>query len=119
MTVTGMVKTPKPSPQIGAAPSGGTDAAPATEPTTAPVATEALGQAVADTGTGATSPSAAADEPKSATLVITGPKQGRWRAKRHFGAEPVSIPANELTEEEIALLKGDPALTVRTIEAPY
>jgi hypothetical protein len=45
-------------------------------------------------------------------LRVKGPAKGRWRAGRHFGPEPVDIPAADLTEEQIALLNGDPELTV-------
>ncbi|WP_226557860.1 HI1506-related protein [Salipiger thiooxidans] len=50
-------------------------------------------------------------------VVVTGPKRGRWRAGRHFTAEPVTIPAEDLSEDEIAALLGDPRLSVETREA--
>jgi hypothetical protein len=45
-------------------------------------------------------------------LRVKGPAKGRWRAGRHFGPEPVDIPAADLAEEQIALLNADPELTV-------
>lgn len=49
------------------------------------------------------------------TLRVIGPKKGRWRAGRHFGAEPVSIPLADLSEAEIAALESDPVLTVAIV----
>lgn len=46
------------------------------------------------------------------SLIITGPKRGRWRAGRHFGPQPVTIPLTDLTDADIAALRADPALTV-------
>jgi hypothetical protein len=42
---------------------------------------------------------------------VAGPARGRWRAGRHFGPEPVVIPAAELTEDEARALSDDPQLT--------
>jgi hypothetical protein len=53
------------------------------------------------------------------SFVITGPKKGRRRAGRIFGAEPVTIPAADLTEDEIAALTSDAGLKVTLIDAPY
>ncbi|MDB5658318.1 MAG: hypothetical protein JWS10_933 [Cypionkella sp.] len=53
------------------------------------------------------------------TLVVKGPLQGRWRARRHFTIEPTSIRLDELTEAEIEALCGDPMLTVGIVAAPY
>lgn len=50
-------------------------------------------------------------------VTVTGPKKGRWRAGRHFTAEPVTIPADMLSAVEIGQLLGDPKLTVETREA--
>jgi hypothetical protein len=44
-------------------------------------------------------------------VVVTGPARGRWRAGRHFGPEPVVIPAVELTEAEARAIADDPQLT--------
>ncbi|MEO1974805.1 MAG: HI1506-related protein [Paracoccaceae bacterium] len=54
---------------------------------------------------------------KPVVVVVTGPRKGRWRAGRHFTAEPVTIPAEELSDDEVAALLGDPRLTVETREA--
>lgn len=53
------------------------------------------------------------------TVVVTGPKQGRRRAGRAFGPEPVSFNVMDLTEDEIAAFQADPLLTVEIIDAPY
>lgn len=58
-------------------------------------------------------------QPPALTVVVTGPKEGRRRAGRAFGPEPVSIQAEELTEDEIAALQADPFLRVEIIDAPY
>lgn len=50
--------------------------------------------------------------PEGWELVVTGPAKGRWRAGRHFGPEPVVIPAAELTEDEARLIADDPLLTI-------
>lgn len=46
------------------------------------------------------------------TATITGPKQGRWRAGRHFSAEPTVIDIDTLTEDELEALRGDPLLSI-------
>lgn len=46
------------------------------------------------------------------TVTITGPKQGRWRAGRHFAAEPTAINRSDLTDTDLAALRADPMLTV-------
>lgn len=45
-------------------------------------------------------------------VTITGPKQGRWRAGRHFSAEPTVIGIDTLTEDELEALRGDPMLPI-------
>lgn len=67
-------------------------------------------------------PAPASDDPlppPSWTVIVTGPKAGRRRAGRAFGPEPVPINSMDLTEDEIAALQADPALTVEIIDAPY
>lgn len=49
---------------------------------------------------------------KGFILRVKGPAKGRWRAGRHFGPEAVDIPADELSEEDMQKLHGDPELTV-------
>lgn len=53
--------------------------------------------------------------PLGMTVKITGPKKGRRRAGRAFGREPVLIPMEELTEDELTALMADPALTVELV----
>lgn len=50
--------------------------------------------------------------PGGITATITGPKQGRWRAGRHFLPEPTVIDIDTLTEDELAVLRDDPMLTI-------
>lgn len=56
-------------------------------------------------------------EPFGDVLKVTGPTRGRRRANRDFSREPVFIPVEELSPEDIAALDGDPALTVEVIAA--
>lgn len=53
------------------------------------------------------------------SVLVTGPKAGRWRAGRHFTPEPVSIVIDDLTLLEMDALVTDPLLTVEAIDAPY
>lgn len=53
------------------------------------------------------------------SLIVTGPKQGRWRAGRKFGPEPVTLIVADLDEGEFEALEKDPALTVLHVDAPY
>lgn len=63
---------------------------------------------------GDTSPASTEPEPPAEVDVyeIKGPKKGRRRAGRHFGIEPVMIPADELTEDDLEALEADPLITV-------
>ncbi|SDE46494.1 hypothetical protein SAMN04488105_1045 [Salipiger thiooxidans] len=81
-------------------------------PEPAPADTAAAGTPAAAEGPDGTS--AATGQPL--VVVVTGPRKGRWRAGRHFTAEPVTIPAEDLSEDEIAALLGDPRLSVETRE---
>lgn len=49
---------------------------------------------------------------KEKAITVVGPKEGRRRAGRRFGAEPVTIPVSELKKGEIEALKADPRLLV-------
>lgn len=49
-------------------------------------------------------------------VVVIGPKQGRWRAGRHFSQEPTMIPVAELTDEHAKQIKDDPLLAVSFID---
>lgn len=53
------------------------------------------------------------------SVVVKGPTAGRWRAGRHFGAEPVTIPLDELTEAQLLALQADPELFVQVTAPPY
>ena len=53
------------------------------------------------------------------TLLVTGPKSGRRRAGRLFGAEPVTLVVDELAEAELAAIWADPLLRVTRVAAPY
>lgn len=52
------------------------------------------------------------DAVKGKIVKVVGPKQGRRRIGRHFGPEPVEIPVDDLSADEIAALKDDPTLAV-------
>lgn len=54
--------------------------------------------------------------PSGYQVRVTGPRKGRRRAGRSFGREPVSIPIEELTGEDLAALQADPALTVEIVQ---
>lgn len=122
---TGQTKPDAPPLSGAAAPTGAADAAPVIQPTTELAAAGAVGQAAAGIGHGVLSPPAAVNEPapppeaKPVTVIVTGPKTGRWRAKRFFTAEPTSINLTDLTETELALIEGDPLLTVQVVDAPH
>jgi hypothetical protein len=53
--------------------------------------------------------------PEGYAVQVTGPAKGRWRIGRKFGPEPVSIPVQELTEDDLAKLEGDPELVVALV----
>ncbi|NTT86918.1 hypothetical protein [Tabrizicola fusiformis] len=53
------------------------------------------------------------------SVVVKGPAVGRWRAGRHFGAEPVTIPLDDLTEAQLLALQSDPELLVQVTAPPY
>lgn len=45
-------------------------------------------------------------------LTITANREGFRRAGHAFGREPVQLAESDLTEEQIAMLKAEPMLTV-------
>ena len=45
-------------------------------------------------------------------IEVIGPRQGRRRAGRAFGPEPVLIPMDELSEADLQALEDDPLLIV-------
>lgn len=53
------------------------------------------------------------------SLVVIGPKKGRWRIGRKFGPEPVTLRLSALTEDDLKALATDPALTVTAVAPPY
>ena len=99
-------------PKTGTADQAQTDPA----PTTPPPATGADTLA-ADAG-GAGDP-VDPDVRFTITFIVQGPVAGRWRAGRHFTAEPTSIPARDLTFDQMAALRADPLLMIKVVEAPY
>lgn len=44
-------------------------------------------------------------------LQVIGPKQGRWRAGLHFTQEATYLRADEITDEAVAAIVDDPALS--------
>ena len=58
-------------------------------------------------------------EAPEATVVVTGPEKGRWRAGRKFTREPSSIPLGDLDEGDLEKLQADPELHVQIIAAPH
>lgn len=53
------------------------------------------------------------------SLVVIGPKKGRWRIGRKFGPEPVTLLASDLSEAEMKALAEDLTLTVTAVAPPY
>jgi len=45
-------------------------------------------------------------------VKVVGPENGRWRASRRFTSEPQEIPLDDLTEDQLEALQGDPKLLV-------
>ena len=88
---TGAEEAEKASADAGASPQDGAKSAPAAEATAAA---------------------------EAALVVVQGPREGRWRAGRHFGRDPVEIPLEDLSEVEHQQLLDDPALAVTTVPAP-
>ncbi len=105
-------------------PAMGTAGAPAGAMGTAGAPTGAMGAdtlAVAAGGdlTLTANPAGTMDPDGRFTIIVQGPPAGRWRAGRHFTAEPTSIPAGDLTMQQLAALRDDPVLMVSAVEAPY
>ena len=53
------------------------------------------------------------------SVIVTGPKAGRWRIGRHFGPEAVSIREGDLSPEQLSALMADPSLSVVIVDTPY
>lgn len=48
-------------------------------------------------------------------IRVVGPKKGIRRAGRRFGRDPVEIALDDLSEDQIAALRDDPALSVTVL----
>lgn len=48
-------------------------------------------------------------------LLVTGPKKGRWRAGRHFTAEPRLLDLASLSDQEMKLILEDDALSAEML----
>ena len=103
-----------PDPEGQAGDEGAQTSASAEGGTQAPEADAA--PAASGEGGDAPEPAVQDDEPSGLEVVVVGPKRGRWRAGRHFGADPVSIPLEELSEDDKAALLADPVLIVSVAE---
>lgn len=96
---------PKPAEVVGTDPKP----APKTDPKTNTKPTPAAKKA----GAGKKDPAPAKKDAASGlAVVVVGPKAGRRRIGRSFGAEPVSIPLEDLSEDDKAALIADPHLSV-------
>lgn len=76
-------------------------------------------EAAAGTGNApqAGSPVPPADTPAPAPVLrVFGPAKGFRRAGRDFGAEPVDIPVDDLSEDELAAILAEPELHCGLIE---
>lgn len=47
---------------------------------------------------------------EEAWLIVTGPERGRRRAGHAFGASATELRIADLTDEDVAAIKGDPQL---------
>lgn len=84
---------------------------------------DASNSAVADTITQTAAAAALSEDPpeialQASIVVVIGPAKGRWRAGRHFTAEPTKIRINELSETDLVALQADPVLNVSIVAAP-
>ncbi|WP_102226918.1 hypothetical protein [Acidimangrovimonas sediminis] len=103
----------------GAAKGAGQTGSAPTEPAGGAQTSPADGQPVAGDAAGPAAPAAADLSATGATVIVKGPRKGRWRCGRHFGATAVTIPAEELDEDDLAAIEADPALTMTVVDAPY
>ena len=55
-------------------------------------------------------------EEKRPALKIHATRDSRWRAGRNFGRSDTIIPLDDLSEEEITMLKADQVLVVEEVE---
>lgn len=75
-------------------------------------------EAGADAAAGGTTPPADPSLPVP-TVLVTGPKRGRWRAGMHFTSAPTALPLADLAPGVLDALQADPVLKVEIIDAPY
>lgn len=52
--------------------------------------------------------------PPQGQIIVRGPARGRWRAGRHFGADPVALDLAALDPVDLAAIQADPLLIVTT-----
>lgn len=111
-------RTPAPPPEqeqgAAARPSAAAPAAPTDVTKLSAELTSEAGDAKT-TSTAKPVPEQPADEPENLVVVVIGPKQGLWRAGRHFTSEPVRIPAVDLSEDEARLLRDEPKLAISLV----
>lgn len=79
----------------------------------------ALVETVAATATGALIAPLSDSDPESRlagfAVKVIGPKRGRRRIGRAFGSDPVLIPMEDLSRDEVEALNADPSLTVEVV----
>jgi hypothetical protein len=91
---------------------------------TGPTPPETGNEGMATAGAGEPVPASAAafdptaKGPEGLRVTVNGPAKGRWRAGRHFTAEPVVINASELTGAQAKQLTEDPELVCVWDEVP-
>lgn len=51
-------------------------------------------------------------------IVVTGPRDGRRRAGRAFGVDPVRLPLMEPSDEDLRAIDGDPLLSWSVVQIP-
>jgi hypothetical protein len=103
-----MARTPKNTPVPE-------DPAAASAEVTAPAPeTTGTADAAIDPGAAPGTPDGAVAAGGPSLITVVGPAKGRWRAGWHFGPTATVIPADQLTEAQIAALNADPELTVIT-----
>lgn len=49
-------------------------------------------------------------------LIVTGPQRGRWRAGHKFGPGETTLFLDDLSEEDVQAIQGDPVLSVKHIQ---
>lgn len=77
------------------------------------IAAEAAQAAPSNGATTAAKPdTSVAPKTDSETVTVVGPKKGRRRAGRQFGAEPVVIAIADLSQGELEAITSDPTLLV-------